>query len=191
MHATPWGGHLGVLATLQRLKALFYWPNLPSEVKTQVQGCEVCQRNKEENVAYPGLLQPMPIPSRALEHVAMDFIDGLPKSSGKDSILVVIDRYTKYAHFFTLTYPYSASQIAQVFLDNICKLHGLPSSIVSDRDPIFISTLWKELFKGLGVQLRMSSAYHPQTDGQSERLNHCLETYLRCMTGHRPSEWSK
>lgn len=66
----------------------------------------------------------------------MDFIDGLPKSSGKDSILVVIDRYTKYAHFFTLTYPYSASQIAQVFLDNICKLHGLPSSIVSDRDPI-------------------------------------------------------
>lgn len=95
------------------------------------------------------------------EHIAMDFIEGLPKSQGKNIILVVIDRFTKYAHFFSLTHPFSAEQIAQLSIDNICKLHEVPSFIVSDRDPIFTSSFWKELFKFLKVQLRMSSAYHP------------------------------
>lgn len=142
-------------------------------------------------MSYPGLLQPFLIPTRAWEHVAMDFISGLPKSQGKDSVLVVINRYTKYSYFFALTYPYTASQIAQVFIDNVCKLHGLPTSIVSYRDPISISTFWRELFKGLKVQLKPSLAYHPQTDEQSERLNRCLETYLRYMIGHKPTDWSK
>lgn len=157
---------------------MLYWPNLIQDIKELVKSCEVCQRSKDESVAYPGILQPLPIPSRAWENVAMDFISGLPKSQGKDSIFVVIDMYSKYAHFFALTHPYSASQVAQLFLDNICKLHGLPSSIVSDRDPIFVSNFWKELFQGLQVKLKPSSTYHPQTDGQSERLKCCLETYL-------------
>lgn len=149
------------------------------------------QRNKGENIAYLGLLQPLSIPSCAWEHLAMDFISGLPKSYGRDSILVVIDRYTKFGYFFTLTHPYSANQIAQLFLDNVCKFHGMPSLIVSDCDPIFISTFWKELFKGLHVQLKPSTTYHPQTEGQSERLNRYLETYLRRMTVHKPSDWRK
>ncbi|XP_070030075.1 uncharacterized protein [Nicotiana sylvestris] len=115
--------------------------------------CETCQRNKGEIVAYPRLLQPLPISSRAWEHIAMDFIR-LPKTYGKDSVLVVIDRYTKFAHFFALTHPYMATQVAQIFLDNVCKLHGLLNSIVSDRDPIFGSNFWKELFKGLKMEKR-------------------------------------
>ncbi|XP_019229326.1 PREDICTED: uncharacterized protein LOC109210380 [Nicotiana attenuata] len=97
---------------------------------------------------------------------------------GKDTILVVVDKYTKYAHFITLSHPYNAIQVAQLFLDNVFKLHGAPCSVVSDRDPIFVSNFWKELLKGLQVQQKLSTAYHPQMDGQSKRLNRCLETQL-------------
>lgn len=191
MHAIPWGGHSGILPTQHRLRSLFYWPSLLKDVKEMVRSCEICQRNKAESVPYPGLLQPLPIPTKAWEHVTMDFIDGLPKSQGKDTILVIVDKYTKYAHFLTLSHPYNATQVAQKFLDNVFKLHGAPCSVVSDRDPIFISNFWKEFLKGLQIQQKLSTAYHPQTDGQTERLNKCLETYLRCMTGHKPKEWCK
>lgn len=103
MNSTPWGGHSGVHGTQLRLRALFYWPTLLQDVKKNVADCETCQRNKGEIVAYPRLLQPLPISSRAWEHIAMDFIR-LPKTYGKDSVLVVIDMYTKFAHFFALTH---------------------------------------------------------------------------------------
>ncbi|GJU17803.1 retrotransposable element Tf2 [Tanacetum coccineum] len=113
--------------------------------------------------------------------ISMDFIDSLPESKGKTGILVVVDRLSKYAHFLAITHPYTARTIAQLFLDNIYKLHGLPSSIISDRDKIFMSLFWQSLFKLLQVQLKMSTAYHPQIDGQTEVVNKCLECYLRCM----------
>jgi transposase InsO family protein len=101
----------------------------------------------------------------------MDFITGLPKSEGKTTIMVVVDRLTKYSHFFALSHPFTAADIAQVFLDNIYKLHGLHLSIVSDRDVIFTSKFRKGIMKKLGVKLNYSSAYHPQSDGQTERVN--------------------
>ncbi len=119
----------------------------------------------------------------------MDFIEHLPKSKGKDTILVVVCRFTKNGHFIPLTHPYSASTVAKLFLDQIFKLHGAPQSIVSDRDKIFTSLFWKELFKCLGTTLAFSTAYHPQSDGQTERLNQCLEGYLRCMAHLKPSTW--
>lgn len=161
------------------------------DVKKIIQECEVSQSCKDEQVAYPGLLQPLPVPERAWEHLSMDFIESLPKSEGQDTIIVVIDRYSKYAQFIALAHPFIASQIAGVFMDTIYKLHGLSKSIVSDRDKVFLSNFWRELFKNLQVHLCFSSAYHPQTDGQTERVNRCLENYVRCMTRHRPKEWNK
>ncbi|KAL0398581.1 UNVERIFIED_CONTAM: Transposon Ty3-G Gag-Pol polyprotein [Sesamum radiatum] len=138
-----------------------------------------------------GLLQPLPIPDQAWSCISMDFIEGLPNSEGKDSILVVVDRLTKYSHFLALKHPYTAASVAKIFFDNIYKLHGLPVSIVTDRDKLFTSRFWKELFTLSGVSLDMSSAYHPQTDGQTERVNQCLENYLRCMCHQKPKKWAQ
>ena len=121
----------------------------------------------------------------------MDFIESLPLSQGKTALLVVVDRLSKYAHFLPIAHPFTASQVAQLFLDNVYKLHGLPKSIVSDRDKVFMSLFWQSLFKMLQVQLKTSSAYHPQSDGQTEIVNKCLETYLRCMTSESPKDWLK
>jgi hypothetical protein len=119
----------------------------------------------------------------------MDFIDGLPCSGSVDAILVVVDKLSKFAHFIPLRHPFTAATIARLFMDHIYRLHGMPLAIISDRDRIFTSAFWKHLFSITGTSLRMSSAYHPQTDGQTERVNQCLETYLRCFAHACPSKW--
>jgi hypothetical protein len=121
----------------------------------------------------------------------MDFIEGLPMSHGFSAILVIVDRFTKYGHFFPLKHPYSAVVVAQIFLDNIVKLHGIPKSIVCDRDMIFTSAFWTELFKLLKTDLKLSTAYHTQTDGQTERVNQCLEIFLHCSIQATPKQWTK
>ena len=119
----------------------------------------------------------------------MDFVEGFPKVGGKSVILTVVDRFSKYAHFIPLGHPYSANSVARAFFDEIVRLHGFPCSIVSDRDPVFTSSFWKELFRLAGVQLLLSSAFHPQTDGQSEVTNRTITMYLRCLAGDRPRSW--
>jgi hypothetical protein len=118
----------------------------------------------------------------------MDFVEGLPPTSQANCILVVVDKFTKYNHFIALKHPFTAAGVAKVFLENIYKLHGMPTVIISDRDKIFTSNLWKELFALAKVNLSMSSAYHPQSDGQSERVNQCVETYLRCFVSSVPKQ---
>lgn len=123
--------------------------------------------------------------------VTMDFVEGLPVSGNANCIMVVVDKFTRYAHFIPLRHPFTAAKVASAYIDNVFKLHSLPKTMVSDRDPIFTSRFWKELFTQLGSELCMSSAYHPQTDGQSERVNQCLEVYLRCFTHACQKKWSQ
>ena len=131
----------------------------------------------------------MPIPGAVWVDISLDFIEGLPQSRGKDTILVAVDRLSKYAHFLPLAHPFTVASVAQVYFEQVFRLHGLPKTIFSDRDKIFLSTFWKELFTLQQVDLHMSTAYHPQSDGQTEVVNRCLEGYLKCMTGERPTEW--
>lgn len=121
----------------------------------------------------------------------MDFITHLPLSRGYSVVMVVVDRLTKAAHFGALASGFTAGKVAKLFIDVVIKLHGFPSTIVSDRDPIFVSQFWAELFKLSGTSLKHSSAYHPQTDGQSEVVNRALEQYLRAMMSDRPERWSE
>lgn len=174
----------------KRAERLFYWPTLRTDFSTYIKECDTCQRNKSEHLPTLGLLQPIAIPSESWEVISMDFVEGLPRSKEVDTILVIIDKLTKYCHLVPLSHPFTASKVASVVLENITKLHGLPSAIISDRDSIFMSSFWKELFTAIRVKLKMSTAYHPQTDGQTECLNQCVEMFLRCIAGHKPHTWT-
>jgi hypothetical protein len=168
------GGHSGMTVTTKTIGGLFYWKGQQKHIRQFIRECNVCQRNKHENIASPGLLQPLPIPSAPFIDINMDFVEGLPKSEGKDVILVVVDRFSKYAHCMALSHPYFVSGVAKIFLSNVYKLHGLPASITNDRDLVFLSRFWKELFTS-----------------QTEIVNKYIEQYLRCMTGECLNQWVK
>lgn len=137
LHGSPIGGHSGIHGTYVRLKQLFFWPGMKKGVETFVRECDTCQRIKAEHVLSLGLLQPLQIPETPWSHISMDFVEGLPVSRSKDTIFVVIDRLTKYAHFLPISHPFTAASVAQVLMVNVFKLHGLPRSIVSKRDKKF------------------------------------------------------
>ena len=191
MHASATGGHSGFPVTYRRTKSLFAWPLMKQFVRRVVQECIICQRAKPERVRYPGLLQPLPVPKYAWEIVSMDFIEGFPRSGRFDGVFVVVDKFSRYAHFMPISHPYTAASIAQLYMDNIFKLHSMPLSIISDQDRVFTSAFWKELFRLTGTQLRMSSSYHPQTDGQTERVNQSREAYLHCFAQVCPKKWAQ
>lgn len=191
LHSGAIGGHSGIHATLQRVRQLFAWPRMKLTVQQFIEGCAVCTQAKPEHVKYPGLLKPLDVPDAAWQVVTLDFVEGLPKSDGYNSVLVVVDKLTKYAHFLPLSHPYTAAQVAQTYFDNIFKLHSMPVALVSDRDKVFTSKFWQQLFRLTKTELRMSTAYHPQTDGQTERVNQCMETYLRCFISSSPTKWIK
>jgi transposase InsO family protein len=147
------------------MKQLFAWKGMKTDVREFVSSCLTCQQAKPDRACLPGLLQPLPVPAAAWEVLSLDFIEGLPRSKHCDCILVVIDSFTKYAHFIPLSHPFTAAGVAQLFLNHVYRLHGLPTAIVSDRDRIFTSAFWRELFRLADVKLQMSSSYHPQSDG--------------------------
>lgn len=183
--------HEGYAKTAQRIRAVFFWPRMKNTICEVIKTCQICQINKVSTSSPAGLLSPLPIPEHIWSEISMDFIDGLPNSKGKTSVLVVIDRLSKYAHFIPLAHPYSAATVAQSFFDTIFKLHGLPEKIVCDRDAIFTSEFWKELFRLQGTSFNFSSSYHTQTNGQTEVVNRVLQMYLRCFVGDRPKDWTK
>jgi hypothetical protein len=142
LHTSPVGGHSGFLKTYHRFKKDFFLDGLKTDVQRFVAECLVCQQNKVETIKTPGILQPLSIPSQRWEEVSMDFITGLPKPEGKSVIMVIVDRLTKYTHFFSLSHPFKASTISTAFMETIQNLHGSPKIIVSDIDPIFIGHFW-------------------------------------------------
>ena len=142
-HASPIGGHAGIKRTAARISALFYWQGMQKDIKQYVTNCTVCQQAKTLNTSPAGLLQPLPIPAQVWEDISMDFITGLPNSGGYTAILVVVDRLSKYAHFMPMKSDYTAKQVAELFFNTVVKLHGMPKSIVSDRDKVFTSIFWQ------------------------------------------------
>jgi transposase InsO family protein len=177
-----------VQKTLQRLYTSFT-PGDNRLVRDFICDCAVCQRNKTSHLHPASLLPPLVVPFGVWCDIALDFVEGFPKVGGKSVILTVVDRFSKYVHFIALGHPYSATSVATTFFDMIVQLHGVPESIVSDRDSVFTSTLWKELFRLTGTKLCTSSAFHPQTDDQSEITNKIITAYLRCLAGDRPQSW--
>lgn len=155
------------------------------EILTFVAECEVSQCKKGETIKLPRTLQPLPLPTSVWMDVSMDFITSFPKSHNKFVIMVVMDIISKYAHSCALPQPFTPTLVAQAFMDQIFKLHGMSTSIGFDASPTFTIKFWQELFKLQGVQLQLSTTYHPQTDGQKKVVNKCLETYLRCFTSEK------
>jgi len=142
LHDSAIGGHSGFPATYHRVKQLFAWPKMKQFIRDYVRSCTTCQQAKPEHVKSPGLLQPLPIPDQAWSIACMDFVEGLPSSRGYTVIMVIVDKLSKYAHFLPLAHPFTALQVAQLYFDQIYRLHGLPKAIISDRDKIFTSIIW-------------------------------------------------
>jgi hypothetical protein len=140
LHDSAVGGHSGAPATYHKIKKLFYWPGMKFDIWSRVQPCVTCQQAKPDRTKHPGLLQPLLVPSSAWDVISMDFVEGLPTSGSANAILVVIDKFTKYGHFLPLHHPFTAQSVAKLFMDQVYRLHGLPSAIISDRDKIFTST---------------------------------------------------
>ncbi|GAU39338.1 hypothetical protein TSUD_60890 [Trifolium subterraneum] len=191
-HKSGFSIHTGSTKMYHDLKKNYWWPNMKTEIAEFVSRCIVCQQVKIEHQKPAGPLQSLEIPEWKWEHITMDFVSGLPRNQkGEDSIWVIVDRLTKSAHFIVVKSTYKASRYAEIFLEEIVKLHGVPLSIVSDRDPTFTSHFWRAFQKAMGTRLRMSTSNHPQTDGQSERTIQTLEDMLRACVLEDGGNWSK
>jgi len=178
-HDTLVGGHGGQWKTVELVTRNFWWPRIMVEVKRYVEEYDLCQRNKNRTEPPAGKLMPNKVPDKPWAHITADFIVKLLLSRGYDSILVVCDRLTKMAHFIPTTEKTSAEGLAVLFWDHVWKLHGLPESIISNRGAQFAAGLMKELNGMLGIETKLSTVFHPQTDGQTEHANQELEQYLR------------
>lgn len=190
-HDAPSAGHPGRERTKELVSRCFWWPAWSKDVEDYVANCDSCQRNKPRNTKPTGLLQPLPIPTEPWESMAMDFITKLPSTSdGYDSIAVMVDRLTKMVHLVPTTTTVTAEGVADLLCSHVIKHHGLPQSIISDRDSKFTANFWRQLMKLLGTKHRLSTAYHPQTDGQTERMNRTLEDMLRHYISPSLRDWA-
>nr|CAE02835.3 OSJNBa0014F04.1 [Oryza sativa Japonica Group]CAE03534.1 OSJNBa0061C06.22 [Oryza sativa Japonica Group] len=191
-HESPYSIHPGSTKMYLDLKEKYWWITMKREIAEFVTLCDVCQRVKAEHQRPAGLLQPLQVPEWKWDEIGMDFITGLPKTQGGyDSIWVVVDRLTKVARFIPVKTTYGGSKLAELYFARIVSLHGAPKKIVSDRGSQFTSHFWKKLQEELGTRLNFSTAYHPQTDGQTERLNQILEDMLRACVLDFGKTWDK
>uniref|UniRef100_A0A8K9WM10 Gypsy retrotransposon integrase-like protein 1 n=1 Tax=Oncorhynchus mykiss TaxID=8022 RepID=A0A8K9WM10_ONCMY len=190
-HSAKLAGHPGVRGTLASIRQCFWWPTREHDTRRFVAACSVCAQTKSGNSPPAGRLRPLPIPSRPWSHIALDFVTGLPSSAGKTVILTVVDRFSKAAHFIPLAKLPSAKETAQIIIENVFRIHGLPSDVVSDRGPQFTSQFWREFCRLIGASVSLSSGFHPQSNGQAERANQTIGRILRSLSFRNPASWSE
>lgn len=189
-HDAPAAGHPGRAKTLELIGREYFWPKMRQYVDQYVRNCHTCSRSKATHHAPHGVLRPLPVPERPWQDISMDFVTGLPTSNEYDAILVVVDRLSKMRHLIPCHTTANAEDVAKMFLNSVWKLHGLPNSIISDRGTQFTSNFWKKLCHLLRIEPKLSSAFHPQTDGQTERMNAVMEQYLRCFVSYQQDDWA-
>jgi len=188
-HDSKVAGHFGRDRTMELISRNFYWTNMERDVRKYCSECDICQRTKAPRHAKHGLLHPLELACKPWTHISTDFITDLPESEGATIILVVVDRFTKMAHFVPIKKKDSPT-VARAYLENVWKYHGFPEDVVSDRDTTFTGSFFTDLYDYLGIKRSMSTAYHPQTDGQTERINQVIEAYLRSYCNYEQNDWA-
>jgi len=188
-HDSKVAGHFGQEKPIELVTRNFHWEKLSKWINDYVRSCDECQHNKSPRHAKYGLLQPLEVPYAAWTSISVDFITQLPESQGQTQSMVVVDCFTKMAHFIGLATNATAKDVANTFRKEVWKLQGLPSEIVSDMDAKFSGEFWESLCKALGIKRQMSTAYHPQTDGKTERTNQVQEGYLRNFVNYDENDW--
>jgi transposase InsO family protein len=195
IHEHPLHGHQGVTKTLKRLQSHYDWPNMRRLVETVIKQCDVCMRTKSQRHKPYGTLQALPVAQRPWDSITMDFITKLPLSEEPstgifyDSIMVIVDRLTKFSYYLPYREATDAEELAYVFYRHVVSIHGLPREILSDRGPTFAAKFWQALMSHLGLNHRLTTAFRPQADGQTERMNQVLEQYLRCYINYEQNDW--
>ncbi|KAL0187127.1 hypothetical protein M9458_018797, partial [Cirrhinus mrigala] len=191
VHSTPSSGHPGITATLHLLKNRFWWPTINQDTQAFVKNCTVCNTCKPSRQLPAGLLQPLPIPHRPWSHIAIDFVTDLPNSQGKTTILTVVDRFSKSCRLIPLPKLPTALETAETLCNFVFRFYGLPEDFLSDRGPQFTSRVWAAFFSLLNVNISLTSGYHPQANGQTERLNQELTRFLRTYCHSHQADWSR
>ena len=193
-HDDPLAGHLATERTYKLLRAKYYWPDMKSQVDDYCKSCLVCQGARVIRGKPQGTLHPIPVPAKPWEVLTMDFITGLPDSRAYggtyNSILVIVDKFSKMAHYIPCVDTMTAGELAEVFIKEIIRYHGIPLAIISDRGALFTSRLWANLMYAFRIERKLSTAFHPQTDGQTERQNSVLEQYLRSYINWEQDDWA-
>jgi hypothetical protein len=188
-HDSPCAGHFGQAKTFELVSREFYWSGMRKFINSYLRSCDVCNRTKSSRHVPYGQLKSLPIAEKPWASISMDFVVDLPISNGFDSIWVVVDRLTKYAHFVPINKTITADQLSILFLKEIFCFHGIPHDIVSDRGSIFTSKFWRRFTQLADIKSNLSTAFHPQTDGQTERVNQIMEQYLRVYVNYQQDDW--
>jgi hypothetical protein len=188
-HDTPLAGHPGRSKTFDLLSRQYYWKEMRKQVDQYVRNCAECQKSRTSRHASYGVLPPLEVLEKPWQDISMDFVTGLPECEEYDAIWVVVDRLSRMRHFIPCRTTVDARGLAEMFMKEVIRLHGLPKTIISDRGSQFAAVFWKQICDRLGIERRLSTAFHPETDGQTERANASMEQYLRVFTSYQQDDW--